>query len=421
MPPSDRSGTYDLAVIMRAPGVGGAERHTAELTNYLAGADLRTVVLQSGFDLRGLGLREEPGTLDVVQTGLPLRDLSKDDLRAWSRLLRAYPARRVLVVKTWYLDLDFRLVKLIRRAAPRVFHFEHSLPPPIGNRTRRLHFGFLPGLGLWWYRERWRRWRMGRMVDRVFVDSETARQLLLEHALLTADRVVACTNGVNVNHWAPGEGKARAFRDRHGIPHDHYLFGVAGRVAPLKGIDLAVRGFDQLRRRVGGITLCVAGDGPSRGDLEQLARELGLEGLVRFTGYVDDISAAYSAIDTLLLPTLLESCPLALLEGMACGCRVIASPVGGIPELLGDPVCGDLVPVRDPGAWADAMQRHLDTPPEERPVLAARVREFVARHHSQERQFRLVAELMGAPPSLERREAGRAVFQENGTAPVMSA
>src|SRR5262249_18408939 len=152
-----------------------------------------------------------------------------------------------------------------------------------------------------------------------------------------------------------------------------YLFGFAGRVAPLKGIDLAVRAFDQLRRRVRGVTLCIAGEGPSRAELEQLARELGLEGLIRFTGYMDDIRDAYSALDTMLLPSLLESCPLSLLEGMACGCRVIATPVGGIPELLGDPACGDLVPTRDPGEWADAMQCHLRTPPDQRPLLAARV------------------------------------------------
>jgi glycosyltransferase involved in cell wall biosynthesis len=393
MPPAVQP--YDLAVIMRPPGVGGAERHTADLLNYLAATGLRIVLLQSHFDLRELGLREIPGRMDIVTTELPLRGLSKEQLQAWAQLLRTYRAERVLVVKTWYLEIDFSLVKLIRKSAPRVFHFEHSLPPPIGKRFSQLHFGILPGLGLWWYRERWRRWRMGRMVDRVFVDSETARQDLLEHALLAKDRVIACLNGVDVKRWAPGADKARAFREQYGIPHDHYLFGVAGRVAPLKGIDLAIRGFDHLRRRVGSITLCIAGDGPARPDLEKLAGELDLGGLVRFTGYVDDISAAYSAIDSLLLPSVLESCPLALLEGMACGCRIIASPVGGIPELLGEPVCGALVPTRDPDLWADVMQQHLKTPADERPALAARIRDFVTRSHSQERQFQLVAELMG--------------------------
>src|SRR5262245_19708423 len=102
MPDSTASRQYDLAVIMRPPGVGGAERHTADLLNYLASTNLRIVFLQSGFGLRFLGLQEIPGKLDIVPTDLPLRDPSKQDLRAWSRLLQAYPARRVLVVKTWY-------------------------------------------------------------------------------------------------------------------------------------------------------------------------------------------------------------------------------------------------------------------------------------------------------------------------------
>jgi glycosyltransferase involved in cell wall biosynthesis len=109
---------------------------------------------------------------------------------------------------------------------------------------------------------------------------------------------------------------------------------------------------------------------------------------VHFTGYVDDIGAAYSAIDTLLFPSESESCPLVLLEAMGCGCRVIASPVGGVPELLGDPACGDLVSSREPDAWADFLQAHLRTPPDRRRALAAGARDFVVKHHDQRWQFR---------------------------------
>jgi glycosyltransferase involved in cell wall biosynthesis len=403
---------YDLAFVHHSPGMGGAERHSADLVNYLAGAGLRTVLLQSDFDLRSIGVREVPGALDVVHVDLPFYGCSKEQLREWALLFKRHPARRIMLIKAEYLYVDLSLLKLVRQAAPQVFHFEHTLPPKLPPRFSRLHFGFLPGIGLWWYKEVWRRWRRGHLVDMVFVDSEAARQELVQHTLLRADKVRALTNGVDVKRWVRDEGKARAFRGRYGIPPDHYLFGVTGRIVPLKGGDLAIRAFDQLRRRVGGVTLCIVGEGPFRGELERLARELGVEGQVRFTGFVDDIGEAYSAIDTLLLPSKVESCPLVLLEAMSCGCRVVASPVGGVPEILGDPACGALAPTREPADWADLMQRHLQTPPDQRSVLASRTRQFVAAHHDQDRQFRLIAELMGAAP-----RQGKAAFDRPSTGP----
>jgi glycosyltransferase involved in cell wall biosynthesis len=395
---------YDLAVIFRPiVSVGGTERHTVELLNYLTEAtDLRVVYFQSNVDLRDIGLREVPGKLDVVHVDLPLRepgggDLGRDDFRAWARLLKERPAERMLLIKPGFFVAGLKLLKLIRQSAAKVFHFEHSLPPPIPRRWTRLHFGFLPGLGLWWYKELWRRWRMSRLVDKVFVDSESARQELLKHGLLKEDQVVAFLNGLDVNRWSRDGAKAKGFRERYRIPPGSYLFGAAGRLDPLKGTDLALQSFARLRERGGVDTfLCIVGDGPYRGDLERLARELNLGGRVVFTGYVDDIGAAYSAIDTLVFPSELESCPLVLLEAMGCGCRLIASPVGGVAELMGDSDCGDLMPTRDPGDWADVMRRHCGTPAGERPACAARIRDFVVKNHDQRRQFEFLAGWFGA-------------------------
>jgi glycosyltransferase involved in cell wall biosynthesis len=388
---------YDLAVILRAEVFGGSERHTVQLLNYLSGTGLRVVLFQSGSDFRRIGAKEVPGVLDIVDTDLPTRDLSRRDAREWTRLVREHPADRILLVKPYYLNVDLPFARLVRKAAPRVFHFEHSMPPRLTRLPSRRHFGFLPGIGLWWHKERLRRWLMSRQVDTVFVDSETARRELLEVAFLREDQVVAHLNGLDVDEWARDERKGLAFRDRYGIPRDRYLFGTAGRIDQLKGVGLAIRSYARLVE--GGrddVYLCVAGEGPARAEYERLARELGLEGHAAFTGYVDDISAAYSAFDTLLFPSELESCPLVLLEAMGCGCRLIASPVGGIAELMGDPDCGDLMPTRDPGDWADVMRRHCGTPAGERPALAARIRDYVVKNHDQRRQFDFLAACFGA-------------------------
>jgi glycosyltransferase involved in cell wall biosynthesis len=111
------------------------------------------------------------------------------------------------------------------------------------------------------------------------------------------------------------------------------------------------------------------------------------------------VRPAYSAIDTLLHPSTTESFPLALLEAMACGCRVIASAVGGVPEVISDPICGDLLHGRDPLAWAEAMGRHLGIPPCTRGRLAGEIRDFVARAHDQRVRFQHLEQVLrGGPP-----------------------
>jgi glycosyltransferase involved in cell wall biosynthesis len=393
---------YDLAVIYRNYGLGGVERHTAELLKYLSATGLRVVLLQSGFDLRSVGVKETAGMLDIVDTGLGMRRLSRKELRAWSQLFQTNPSRRILVIKPGYVAVDPAFLRVVRRAAPVVFHIEHSLVPPVVPGPSRLHFGFLPGLGLWWRLEPWRRRRMSRLVDRVFVVSEAGKRSLIEHAYLAEEQVITCLNGLDVDRWVRDERKGNAFRDHYGIPRDCYLFGTAGRLDPLKGLDLAIRSFAQLRERGGdNFCLCNVGEGPSRGKLEQLARELKVERLIFFTGFVADMREAYSAIDTLLFPSELESCPLVLLEAMACGCRILASPIGGVPELLRDPICGDLISSRDPNDWAHLMQIHLRTPFDERLAHSARIRDFVLNNYDQRCQFQILAEWFAVCDSVE--------------------
>ena len=85
----------------------------------------------------------------------------------------------------------------------------------------------------------------------------------------------------------------------------------------------------------------------------------------------------------LLLPSTSESFGLVLGEAMACGCRVIASPVGGVPEVVSDPICGDLLSTREPAGWAEAMARHMQTSHDERSCIGTQIRAFVERAHDQ--------------------------------------
>ena len=129
----------------------------------------------------------------------------------------------------------------------------------------------------------------------------------------------------------------------------------AGRLGPQKDIDTLLEALVH----VPGVTLEIAGDGPERAALERRAGGLGLDGRVRFLGSVprDRVLRLFSAADVSVLPSAWENFPHTVVEALAVGCPVIATAVGGVPEVVVDGDNGLLVPARDAQALAAAIAR----------------------------------------------------------------
>ncbi len=129
----------------------------------------------------------------------------------------------------------------------------------------------------------------------------------------------------------------------------------AGRLGPQKSLGVALEAV----ARLPDVTLLVAGDGPERQALELRARELGIDGRARFLGSVprDGVLRLFRAADASVLSSSWENLPHTVLEALAVGSPVIATAVGGVPEVVHDEENGLLVPARDPAALADAIRR----------------------------------------------------------------
>jgi colanic acid/amylovoran biosynthesis glycosyltransferase len=136
------------------------------------------------------------------------------------------------------------------------------------------------------------------------------------------------------------------------------------RLAPVKGHAVLFRALDELILRGHDVTLTLAGDGPSRSELEQLADELGLRGRIHFAGNIgqDRIPQMLSNADLFVLPSFAEGVPVVLMEAMAAGCPVIATRIAGIPELIEDHHNGLLVPPGRHDLLANAIERLLAAP-----------------------------------------------------------
>ncbi len=139
----------------------------------------------------------------------------------------------------------------------------------------------------------------------------------------------------------------------------------AGRLSPEKGAAILIRALPPVLEAHPGTVLTVAGDGPERSSVEALARELGVGRAVRFVGTLgpDGLADLYRQATAFVLPTLwMENCPVAVLEAMAHGRPVVATRIGGIPELVEDGVTGLLVSRADPSELARRIKELLSKP-----------------------------------------------------------
>ena len=144
---------------------------------------------------------------------------------------------------------------------------------------------------------------------------------------------------------------------------------------PVKRVDVALEVFRLIRRRVRARFLLV-GDGPVRADIERRVAEYGLSGEVTFAGEQEDLVAYLSVADVFLLPSQEESFGLAALEAMACEVPVVASKVGGLPEIIEDGVTGFICPPQDVDGMAEKAIALL-TDPARRASIARQAAEMV--------------------------------------------
>jgi glycosyltransferase involved in cell wall biosynthesis len=186
-----------------------------------------------------------------------------------------------------------------------------------------------------------------RRARHVFCPSAYLRGLALGWGLDPA-RVSVLPNPAPDVPSLPSREELRAELDLDGP-----VLAFAGRLGPQKGLDVALDAV----RAVPAVTLALAGDGPDRGALERRARDLGLDGRVRFLGSMsrEGVLRLFRAADASLLPSAWENFPHTVVESLAVGTPVIATAVGGVPEVVRDGENGLLVEPGDPAALAAAI------------------------------------------------------------------
>ena len=227
--------------------------------------------------------------------------------------------------------------------------------------------------------------RTARWCARILAVSDDTRRAF-ERQGYPARLLETVYNGIDL----PAQRNGGALRAELGIPEQAPLAGEIARLCDVKGQRELIRAAAQVPElRVVLVGEDLEAGGAFRAGLEREAEKLGVGDRVHFTGYRADAQALLDELDVFVLPSWIEGLPLTVLEAMARGKPVVATPVGGTPELVVDGETGVLVPPRDAEALADAL-RSLAADPERARALGAAGRARVAEHFSAQAMTRRV-------------------------------
>lgn len=169
------------------------------------------------------------------------------------------------------------------------------------------------------------------------------------------DHFVVIPSGVELSAFSPAKRSPAEF----GLPTDKVLLGTVLRLVPVKGIFDLVAAFAEVQRSFPGCHLVFAGDGPLRVALAERIAELGLQDCVTMLGHVDPVAPFLQALDVFVLPSHNEGMGRVVVEAMASGLPIVATRIGGLPDLVEEGVNGHLAAPKQPQELAQALLKLL--------------------------------------------------------------
>jgi glycosyltransferase involved in cell wall biosynthesis len=296
----------------------------------------------------------------------------------------------------WDLAGLLRLYRFLRRERYRLVHTHTSKAGFVGRLAARL--AGVPAVvhtvhGFAFHEEspshvRWFYSALERMAapwcDRLVSVSEFHRDWALALGICDANRILAIPNGITPPVRNPEVAPAEV-RRRLGVPDDDRLILTMARLAADKGLAYLIEAVAMLPPALN-VRLAIAGDGPVRTRLEQVARARGVTGRVNFLGFREDVGDLLAACDLVALPSLREGLSIALLEAMSAGKPIIASSIGSHRELAEQADIALLVPPADARALRDAIMR-LAGDPALMTRLGASARALFERHYTEGRML----------------------------------
>jgi glycosyltransferase involved in cell wall biosynthesis len=271
----------------------------------------------------------------------------------------------------------WKLYRLMRRIRPDVVHTNTAKAGAVGRLAAKLarvpcvvhtfHGHVFHG-----YFDRFRTGifiRLERLAARwsdaiVTLSPDLRRELVETYRITRAEHVVVLPNGLDLGGLARSPRRQGLFRRELGVPADAPLVGIVGRLVAVKNHALFLEAAARVRTALPSARFVVVGDGELRGEVERRIDALGLRDCMTVVGWRHELAPIYSDLDLKVLTSENEGTPLTIIEALAAGVPVVATAVGGVPDLLEHGHLGRLVPPGDVTALAEAILASLRAPAE---------------------------------------------------------
>jgi glycosyltransferase involved in cell wall biosynthesis len=233
---------------------------------------------------------------------------------------------------------------------------------------------------------------LARATDRIVTLSPALKTDLVGMHIAPPEKIDIVPLGMDLEPLIRGAERRGELRAELGLQPGQPLVGIVGRLVPIKNHRLFLEAARSMVDSGSPARFVVVGDGGLRPALEALASELGIAGRVNFLGWRQDMAAVYPALDLLALTSDNEGTPVAVVEAMAAGVPVVATAVGGVPDVIRDGETGTLVPPGDAGALVNAWLASL-AGGERAEQMKTRAREDVVQRFGRERMISAMADL----------------------------
>jgi sugar transferase (PEP-CTERM/EpsH1 system associated) len=339
---------------------GGKENGVVNLVNRLDPKIFENYIFTY---VRGgaLARRVDPVRCRVVELG----DKLGGDYRLYFKLARAFRRHRIHIAHThsWATVME-GMIGARLAGVPIIIHGEHGTM----KTDTQLHI-------------RIQRW-LWRTADQVLAVSQTLRENLHKKFDFPQERIRVVANGVDLSRF-DFAGNGVDYKTRLGLPANALVFGAIGRMVAVKAYPLLLQAAKLVCQEIPQAHLLLVGDGPLLEALVQMARDHGLMNRVHFLGGRKDVPEILRGLDVYVLSSESEGMSNTILEAMASGLPVVATAVGGNPELVVAGETGLLVPVNNAEAIAGAIVKLLRAP-EQRWQMGQRGRQRVEEKFSLE-------------------------------------
>src|SRR4030042_3795671 len=196
---------------------------------------------------------------------------------------------------------------------------------------------------------------LSKITDKIVAVSEDVKEDIIRYDRIAPSKIEVIPNGIDVERFNP-EKNTTDIRKEFSLGENDIVIGFIGRIVPAKGLEYLLNALPYLNEKFKSIKLLIVGEGSLVEELKERAKKNNIFNNILFTGRRRDIPEILASINIFVMPSIAEGFPNALLEAMAMGKPIVATEVGGIPEIVKNGFNGLLVPPRDTVSLSKAIK-----------------------------------------------------------------